>query len=886
MDISTHFPHEQVEDKWYRHWEQKGYFRSVPDERPPYSIVLPPPNVTGVLHMGHALNDTVQDILIRRAKMKGFNTLWIPGTDHASIATEAKVVAMLKEKGIDKDSLSREEFLRYAWEWKEKYGGIILDQLRKLGCSMDWERTHFTLDTEYSEAVIHVFVDLYRKNRIYRDVKMIHWDPQAQTAVSDEEVVFRETQSSLCYLRYPIEGSDESITIATVRPETILADTAVCVHPEDPRYRHLIGKRARIPLTDRWVPIIADTYIDREFGTGALKVTPAHDPNDHELGKKHGLDVIDMLGADGRLNQHGGAYSGLDRFEARKKIIEDLRLSPYWEKEEAYVHQVGYSERTQSVIEPRLSMQWWCRMEEMARPALDYVLNGDIEFFPPKFKNLYRHWMENIRDWCISRQLWWGHRIPAWYDSEGDLYVAASEEEAYEQFRQKKPQLSSSTSLTQDEDVLDTWFSSWLWPLQVLGWHQNPDNEDLNYYYPTQALVTAPEIIFFWVARMIMAGAEYRGEVPFRHVYFTGIVRDLQRRKMSKSLGNSPDLLQLIGEHGADAVRFSVMISSPAGNDLLYDLKGLKQGKHFIHKIWNALRLIKIWASSQDSGEGVGPQEPSTPASPQWASQWMKARIQQVNQEVEGYFAEYRLSEALKTIYSLAWTDFCSHYLEWIKPGADQAMDPALYEETLDHFTEILALLHPFMPFFTEEVYHLLRERKDGEDLMVYPVSAPSQADALILEQGDHLIALITAVRDFRNRHQIKPRQALRLSIETPAPRFYEEKSAWIQRLLFLDSLEWNQSPPEGISPMVVNRDKLYIHSPEGLPEAKGNQDELEKELAHLQRFLSSVEKKLGNPRFVENAAAAVVEREKKKQADTLARIQTIKESLNKIAKT
>lgn len=884
MDISKHFPHEQAENKWYAHWEKQGYFRSVPDERPPYSIVLPPPNVTGVLHMGHALNDTVQDILIRRAKMKGFNTLWVPGTDHASIATEAKVVAMLKEKGIDKEKLSREEFLRYAWEWKEKYGGIILDQLRKLGCSMDWDRTQFTMDPEYSRAVIHVFVDLYRKNRIYRDVKMIHWDPKAQTAVSDEEVLFRETRSRLCYLRYPLEDSGEYISIATVRPETIFADTALCVHPDDPRYKHLIGKKARIPLSERWIPIIADSYIDREFGTGALKVTPAHDPNDHQLGIKHGLEVIDMLEADGRLNAHGGPYAGMDRFEARKKIIEDLRSSPYWEREEDYVHQVGYSERTDSVIEPRLSMQWWCRMEEMARPALDYVLNADIEFFPPKFKNLYRHWMENIRDWCISRQLCWGHRIPAWYDKEGSLYVAETEQEAYDQFRRQKPELAAESGLTQDEDVLDTWFSSWLWPMQVLGWHQNPENEDLKYYYPTQTLVTAPEIIFFWVARMVMAGAEYMGEIPFRQVYFTGIVRDHLRRKMSKSLGNSPDLLQLIQEHGADAVRFSVMISSPAGNDLLYDLNGIQQGRHFIHKIWNALRLIRIWEAPVASQKESSPTPAGTDA--HWASRWMQARIQRVQEEVEGYFREYRLSEALKAIYSLAWTDFCSHYLEWIKPAAGQKIDPGLLRQTQDHFTEILALLHPFMPFFTEEVYHLIREREPGDDLMVRQLPSIQSGDPQILDQGEHLVALISTVRDFRNRHQIKPRQPLDLYIETPTPAFYEQKSSWIRKLLFLDKLVWDQPPIEGISPLVVNRDKLYIHSPEGLPETKGNKEELEKELAHLKGFLQSVEKKLSNPRFVTNAQAAVVEREKKKQSDTLARIQTIEESLNQIAKT
>lgn len=882
MDIPKQFPHEEAESKWYAHWEQRGYFRSKPDDRPPYSIVLPPPNVTGVLHMGHALNDTVQDILIRRAKMKGYNTLWIPGTDHASIATEAKVVAMLQEKGIDKDQLSREAFLTHAWEWKEKYGGIILDQLRKLGCSMDWDRTHFTLDAEYSEAVIHVFVDLYRKNRIYRDVKMIHWDPEAQTALSDEEVVFKETQSKLCYLRYPIENSDAYISIATVRPETIFADTAICVHPDDPRYAGLVGKRAQIPLTDRWIPIIADTYIDPSFGTGALKVTPAHDPNDYALGHKHGLEIIDMIEADGRLNAHGGPYQGMDRFAARKAIMEDLRQSPFWDREEPYTHQVGHSERTQAVIEPRLSMQWWCRMEEMAKPALEWVMDSSIAFFPPKFRNLYRHWMENIRDWCISRQLWWGHRIPAWYDQEGGIYVAKTEEEAYAAFRDQKPELSARSGLKQDEDVLDTWFSSWLWPMQVLGWHQNPNNADLAYYYPTQALVTAPEIIFFWVARMAMAGAEYMGEVPFRQVYFTGIVRDLQGRKMSKSLGNSPDLLALIQEHGADAVRFSVMISSPAGNDLLYDLNGLQQGKHFIHKVWNALKLVKIW--SQQLGESGA--LPSSTEDRHWASRWMHARIQTVKAEVEGYFEEFRLSEALKAIYSLAWTDFCSHYLEWIKPGADQRMDADLYAQTQAHFTEILALLHPFMPFFTEEIYHLLAPREAHDDLMVRPLGEPGDLQTEILEEGQHLISLISAIRDFRNRNQLKPRHPLSLNVKTPNPGFYEVHSPWIQKLLFLEQVDWTSSVTEEGTPVVVNRDKLYIHSSQGLGQQKGQREELEKELAHLKGFLVSVENKLNNPRFVANAQEAVVERERKKKADALARIQTLEESLNQIAKT
>ncbi|EDO26794.1 predicted protein, partial [Nematostella vectensis] len=673
MELTKNFQHNAAEEKWYKHWNDSGYFTSVPDERPSYTVVIPPPNVTGVLHMGHALNDTVQDILVRRAKMQGYNTCWVPGTDHASIATEAKVVNMLKERGIDKNALSREEFLEYAWEWKEKYGGIILQQLKKLGCALDWNRTHFTMDDEYYAAVIRVFVDLYNKGQIYRGVKMINWDPKAKTALSDEEVIHKQTNSKLYYVRYKLDGDkEEYITIATVRPETILGDTAICVHPNDERYAHLKGRKCFVPLVNREIPIIFDDYIDIEFGTGALKVTPAHDINDYNLGQKHNLEVIDTLNDDGTLSEAAGMYVGQDRFVVR---------SP---------------------------------------------------------------------DWCISRQLSWGQRIPAWYDSENTIYVGKTEEEALEQYKKQKPELAAQKpELRQDEDVLDTWFSSWLWPMQVFGWNENPDNEELKYYYPTKTLVTAPEIIFFWVARMAMAGYEYLGQKPFDKVYFTGIVRDKQGRKMSKQLGNSPDLLALIEEHGADAVRFSVMISSPAGNDLLYDESSLEQGRNFSNKMWNALKLIKSWEGRTTKDVAIGEQ--------QFAVDWMEQRVAKASQQIEELMKDFRLSEGLKTIYSLIWDDFCSWYLEWVKPAQEASMSQELYERTVATFEQLLQLLHPYMPFVTEEMYHLMNERKDGDDLILKQLPSFSTVNENLLKEGALLQQLITSVRDARNKNQLKP---------------------------------------------------------------------------------------------------------------------------------
>ncbi len=879
MEIGKNFDHRTAAEIWYEHWNQAGYFHSEPDGRKPYTIVMPPPNVTGVLHMGHALNNTVQDVLIRRAKMSGYNTCWVPGTDHASIATEAKVVGMLREKGIDKNTLSRDEFLGHAWEWKEKYGGIILQQLRKLGCSLDWQRTAFTMDKEYYASVIRVFVELYNKGLIYRGVKMINWDPKAKTALSDEEVIHKQTQSKLYYVRYRVEGdTEEWITIATVRPETILGDTAVCVHPNDPRYTHLKGKHCFVPLVNRRIPIIFDEYIDLEFGTGALKVTPAHDINDYNLGLKHKLPVIDTLNEDGTLSEAAGMYIGEDRFAVRKKIVKDLEAAGHFVKEELYSNQVGFSERTDVVIEPRLSMQWWCKMEDLAQPALESVLNDTVGFYPPKFKNLYRHWMENIKDWCVSRQLWWGQRIPAWYDVDGNIYVGETEEDAVRQYKEKNP--SASGSLRQEEDVLDTWFSSWLWPMQVFGWNESPDNTELKYYYPTQTLVTAPEIIFFWVARMIMAGYEFKGEHPFERVYFTGIVRDKQGRKMSKSLGNSPDLLQLIDDYGADAVRLSVLISSPAGNDVLFDEAALEQGRNFCNKIWNALKLVKGWEARVSEDKDV---------QTMFALEWMDETINEATLRLKEWETEFKLSESLKLVYSLIWNDFCSWYLEWVKPAQDRPVSKVVYERTVSFFERLLQLLHPYMPFITEEVFHLLRTRNAGDDLMASQIEVmdyrsgkvPTLSKAVILSDGALLQELITAVRDARVKNQLKSKDPISLRIDTGNPAFYEKAAHILKRQVNADEITFTGTAQPGQIALVVQTEKIYIEAAGGIIDTAVQKEEMEKELDYLRGFLGSVEKKLGNERFVQNAKAEVVDAERKKQADALARIQAIEESLS-----
>lgn len=874
MELAKNFQHTASEDKWYQYWNGKGYFTSTPDDRPAYTVVIPPPNVTGVLHMGHALNDTVQDILVRRAKMLGYNTCWVPGTDHASIATEAKVVNMLRERGIDKNKLSRDEFLKYAWEWKEKYGGIILQQLKKLGCALDWDRTNFTMDDNYYAAVMRVFVELYDKGYIYRGVKMINWDPKAKTALSDEEVIHKQTNSKLYYVRYKLDGdNDEYITIATVRPETILGDTAVCVHPDDPRYAHLKGRKCIIPLVNREVPIIFDDYIDIEFGTGALKVTPAHDINDYNLGQKHNLQVIDTLNDDGTLSEAAGMYVGQDRFDVRKQIVKDLDAAGHLVKEEDYSNQVGFSERTDAVIEPKLSMQWWCSMEKMAKPALDNVLNDEIQFHPAKFKNLYRHWMENIKDWCISRQLWWGQRIPAWYDSENTIYVSETADGAHEQYKTKKPELAAKEpELRQDEDVLDTWFSSWLWPMQVFGWNENPNNEELKYYYPTKTLVTAPEIIFFWVARMAMAGYEFLGQKPFDEVYFTGIVRDKQGRKMSKQLGNSPDLLKLIEDYGADAVRFSVMISSPAGNDLLYDENTLDQGRNFSNKMWNAMKLIMGWKDrvAEDVAD----------ADIHFAIDWMEQRIAEASQQLASLFKDFRLSEALKTIYSLIWDDFCSWYLEWVKPAQGAPMSNHVYERTVDLYEQLIQLLHPYMPFVTEEIYHTLRDRKEMDDLIVKQLPVYDSLNEEVLKSGAKLKQLITSIRDARNKNQLKPKDTIQVWVDTAHHSFYELVQSILRRQVNAENIGHTTDAKQGAISIVVGTDKLYIEADAAI-DVSVQKDKLQKELDYLKGFLISVDKKLSNERFVQNAKPEIVEVERSKKSDAEAKIKAIEESLS-----
>jgi valyl-tRNA synthetase len=881
MELSKNFEPTAIEARWYQHWLDKGYFNSKPDEREPYTIVIPPPNVTGVLHMGHCLNNSIQDILIRRARMQGKNACWVPGTDHASIATEAKVVAMLRERGIAKSSLSRDEFLSYAWEWKEKYGGIILQQLKKLGCSLDWNRTAFTMDKDYYGSVIKVFVALHKKGWIYRGKRMINWDVKAKTALSDEEVIRKETKQKLYYLRYAIDGSDEGIVIATVRPETIMGDTAICVHPDDERYKHLQGKFAFVPLINRRIPIIADDYVTMDFGTGALKVTPAHDMNDNQLGQKHNLEIVDIFNDDGTLGPDAQIYIGLDRFEARKKIVAELQEKGFCIKTEDYTSEVGYSERTDAVVEPRLSLQWWVSMKDIAKPALKAVMPAragsdeeeEIRFYPPKFKNLYRHWMENIKDWCISRQLWWGHRIPAWYDEEGRYVVAENEIEAKELFNIQYS--IGNAKLKQDEDCLDTWFSSWLWPFEVFKGFSDPSNKEVKYYYPTNTLVTAPEIIFFWVARMIMAGFEYMGEKPFQQVYFTGIVRDKQGRKMSKSLGNSPDLLGLIDQYGADAVRFGIMIASPAGNDILFDESALEQGRNFNNKLWNALKLVKMW-EGRKAAVGSGQS-----AENNFAVDWFEARLSQVREEVDAMMEQFRLSEALKTIYSLIWDDFCSWYLEWIKPGFEQPIDTAVYNKTVEFFEELMELLHPFMPFVTEEIYHLLREQPT--DLCVKQQAAAKAYQQDMLDQGALLKQVITALREARNRNQVKPKEAIRLFIQTATPANYAPIESILCKQVNAETLAFSNEAIANTIVVAVEKDRFYIETGKVLDSVTLKADLL-KDLEHQKGFLSSVEKKLGNEKFVANAKPEVLAMEQKKKADAEARIKTIEESLSTIS--
>lgn len=876
MELSKNYLPEHIEARWYEHWLQHGYFKSEPDDtREAYTIVIPPPNVTGVLHMGHCLNNTIQDILTRRARMQGKNACWVPGTDHASIATEAKVVGMLRERGIVKSSLSREKFLEYAWEWKDKYGGIILQQLRKMGCSLDWDRTSFTMDEHYYKSVIQVFNDLHKKGLIYRGKRMINWDVKAKTALSDEEVIYKEVQSNLYHIRYEIadtHGEKSYITIATVRPETILGDTAICVNPNDERYQHLHGQYALVPLINRRIPIIADEYVTTDFGTGALKVTPAHDMNDYQLGQKYQLEVIDTMNDDGTMSEAAQLYIGEDRFEVRKKIVKELEATGHLVKTEPYTNQVGFSERTDVVVEPRLSLQWWVKMQDISKPALKAVMDDDIHFHPAKFKNLYRHWMENVKDWCISRQLWWGHRIPAWYAPDGTYAVATSVEEAFAELSAKIPGLTID-QLKQDEDCLDTWFSSWLWPFEVFKGLSNPGNADVRYYYPTSTLVTAPEIIFFWVARMIIAGYEYMGQLPFKDVYFTGIVRDKQGRKMSKSLGNSPDLLGLIDQYGADAVRFGIMIASPAGNDILFDESALEQGRNFNNKLWNALKLIRSWepraAANEEHAKATA-----------FADNWFANRLEQVKLELNGLMDQFKLSEALKTLYSLIWDDFCSWYLEWVKPGFEQPIDSTRYNNTVKYLEEMMQLLHPFMPFITEEIYHLVREQKD--DLCVKHYAPIQPADQHILAAGELLKQVISALRDARNRNQIKPKDTIDLYIHTQNTNGYTGIAGILSKQVNAASIQYNTTQPANSIVVTIEQDKFYIASDQSL-DTEALKAELLKDLEYQKGFRDSVLKKLSNERFVQNAKAEVVELERKKLADAEGRIKTIEESLSNL---
>jgi len=869
MELSKNYIPNGVDDKWYQHCLDRKYFASTPDNRQPYTIVMPPPNVTGVLHMGHSLNNTIQDILIRRARMQGKNACWVPGTDHASIATEAKVVGMLREKGINKSMLSRDEFLNYAWEWKDKYGGIILQQLRKLGCSADWDRTTFTMDPDYYRSVIRVFIDLYNKGLIYRGKRMIHWDPRAKTALSDEEVNYKEVNSKLYHIRYFLEDpKDQFITIATVRPETILGDTAIAVHPDDERYKHLHGRYAFVPLINRRIPIITDDYVSMDFGTGALKVTPAHDMNDYQLGQKHNLEVIDILTEDGKLNEAAQLYIGQDRFEARKNIAKDLEEKGHLIKTEDYTNQLGFSERTDAVVEPRLSLQWWVSMKKISEPALQAVMQEEIKFYPTKFKNLYRHWMENIRDWCISRQLWWGHRIPAWYAPDGSFKVAETRELAYEQFQQENNADFPIDELKQDEDVMDTWFSSWLWPFEVFKGLSNPGNDDVQYYYPTNTLVTAPEIIFFWVARMIMAGFEYMKEKPFSEVYFTGIVRDKLGRKMSKQLGNSPDLLELIDQYGADAVRFGILIASPAGNDLLYDDASLEQGRNFNNKLWNALKLVKMWEGRQENKNEA-----------HFAVEWFESRLNEARKQIDELFTDFRLSEALKTTYSLVWDDFCSWYLEWVKPAQGEQMDAQVYEKTVFFFEQLLQLLHPFMPFISEEIYHILRERQPGDDLVISQYAPIAPADKNILQKGEMLKQVITAIRDARAKNNIKPKESIKLHIQTTNEQAFRDMESILLKQVNAESLSFTNAAVANAIPVVSDKDKFYLET-ETVLDNSSQKEQLEKDLQYLRGFLVSVNKKLSNEQFIRNAKPEVVNMEQKKKADAEAKIRVIEESL------
>lgn len=872
MQISEKYNPQDTEQKWYNYWLENKYFHSEPNEKPAYTVVIPPPNVTGILHMGHMLNNTIQDVLVRRARMNGFNACWVPGTDHASIATEAKVVAKLKSEGINKSDISREEFLKHAWDWTHKYGGTILEQLKKLGCSCDWERTRFTMEPKLSQQVIKSFVDLYNKGLIYRGYRMVNWDPEAKTNISDEEVIFKEQNGKLYYLKYQVEGTKEFLTVATTRPETIFGDVAICINPNDERYTHLKGKKVIVPIVNRVIPIIEDDYVDIEFGTGALKITPAHDVNDYEIGQKHNLPMIDALDDDGNLNEHGLHYAGKNRFEVRKAIAKELEEKNLLLKAEDYVNKVGTSERTGAVIEPKISQQWFLKMSEIAQPALEVVMNDEIKFYPEKFKNTYKHWMENIRDWNISRQLWWGQQIPAYYYGEGehDFVVAENIEQALILAKEKaqNPHLEIA-DLRQDEDALDTWFSSWLWPMSVFDGLSAPENENINYYYPTADLVTGPDIIFFWVARMIMAGLEWKGQVPFKNVYFTGIVRDKQRRKMSKSLGNSPDPIELMDKYGADGVRVGILLSSAAGNDLLFDEDLMLQGRNFATKIWNAFRLIQGWNKEE---KAISPAEQET-------IDWFENQLNKTIVEISEQFDKFRISDALHLIYRLIWDDFCAWYLEAIKPNYGEAISTEVYQKTIAFFEELMKLLHPFMPFLTEELWQNIAERSKEEALVIAQQKKADDFNEETIKNFDFAKELISGVRNYRQSKGISPRESVELF--TNATTFINE--AVVRKLANVSEVHFAEKTDKpSFTFLVGGATEISIPLSENLDLAE-EKKKTEEEIKYLKGFLVSVEKKLSNEKFVANAKPEIVENERKKQKDAQEKIAILEEKLKNL---
>ncbi|WP_028892526.1 valine--tRNA ligase [Tenacibaculum sp. 47A_GOM-205m] len=875
MNIPSKYNSKEVEGKWYDYWMKHNYFHSEVDEREPYTIVIPPPNVTGVLHMGHMLNNTIQDVLIRRARLQGKNACWVPGTDHASIATEAKVVAKLKEQGIDKNDLTREEFLAHAWEWKHEYGGIILDQLKKLGASCDWERTAFTMDPALSESVIKVFVDLYNKGLIYRGYRMVNWDPEAKTTLSDEEVIYEERQGNLYYLQYDIVGSDEKVTIATTRPETILGDTAICINPNDERFTHLKGKKAIVPLCNREIPIIEDEYVDVEFGTGCLKVTPAHDENDKVLGDKHNLEVIDIFNEDASLNSFGLHYEGKDRFVVRKEITKELEEKGFLVKTEVHTNKVGTSERTKAVIEPRLSDQWFLKMEELVKPAIEAVLGEDreVKLFPRKFENTYRHWMENIRDWNISRQLWWGQQIPAFYFGDGkeDFVVAENIEEAVKLAQEKTGNTSlTASNLKQDPDALDTWFSSWLWPMSVFDGIRNPENEEIKYYYPTNDLVTGPDILFFWVARMIIAGYEYKGERPFENVYLTGLVRDKQRRKMSKSLGNSPDALKLIEDFGADGVRVGLLLSSAAGNDLLFDEDLCQQGKGFANKIWNTFRLIKGWEIDENLAQ---------PETAKIGLAWYEAKFNKVLLEIEDHFSKYRLSDALMAIYKLITDDFSSWLLEIVKPGYQQPIDAKTYKAVIEILENNLKVLHPFMPFLTEEIWQHITERTPEDALIIAKYPVIGDVNEELIANFEFMTDVVSGIRTIRKNKNISFKDTIELSVVNNE-NYTKDFDAVIQKLTNASEVSYVSDKVEGAASFRVKSNEYFVPISLDTIDVEAEITKLNAELKRAEGFLTGIQKKLSNERFVSNAPEQVITLERKKESDTLAKIETIKASL------